>query len=212
VASGQIPVRAALIGAGGFLVLALVLASSLPTRFTVIVAGYMGLNVLYSGWLKRVVLVDVFAIAAFFLLRLVGGSVAIAVQPSVWLLLCGGLLALYLGFAKRRHELVLLQERSGAHRGVLAEYDVGLLDQIASVLLAVTLVSYIMYTLSGTHANEGTMPLVFSVVFVLYGVLRYLYLVHGHGKGDPSETLLTDRPLLGAIALWVLYCGWVLYG
>jgi 4-hydroxybenzoate polyprenyltransferase len=212
VASGQIPVRGALIGAAAFLVLAVVLASALPAGFVAIVAGYLVLNVLYSAWLKRVVLVDVFVIASFFLFRLVGGSVAIAVRPSVWLLLCGGLLALYLGFAKRRHELVLLQDRSGEHRGVLAQYDVGLLDQIAAVLLAVTLVAYIMYTLSGTHSTGETVPLVFSVVFVLYGVLRYLYLVHGHGQGDPSETLLADRPLLAAIGLWVLYCGWALYG
>jgi 4-hydroxybenzoate polyprenyltransferase len=212
VAAGQISPRAALVGAAFLLALAIILASPLPGQFLGIVAGYAVLNVLYSGWLKRIVLIDVFVIASFFLLRLVGGSVAINVQPSVWLLLCGGLLALYLGFAKRRHELVLLQERSGAHRGVLAHYDLGLLDQIASVLLGVTLVAYIMYTLSGTHGGGERPALALSVVFVLYGVFRYLYLVHGHDQGDPSENLLTDRPLLAAIGLWVLYCGWVLYG
>jgi len=211
VAAGQITARGALFGAVGALLLGLALASFLPTGFSVIVAGYVALNALYSTWLKRVVLLDVFAIAGFFLLRLLGGAVAIEVPPSVWLLLCGGLLALYLGFAKRRHELVLLQERSGEHRGVLLQYDVALLDQIASVLLAVTVVAYIMYTLSGSHSQRAGSPLVLSVVFVLYGVFRYLYLVHGHGRGDPSETLLTDRPLLAAIGLWVLYCGWVLY-
>jgi hypothetical protein len=135
------------------------------------------------------------------------------VAPSIWLLLCGGLLALYLGFAKRRNELMMLGESSASHREVLRKYGPEFLDQMSAVLLSVTVVSYLMYTLSSETAQRvGSDVLSYSVVFVLYGVFRYLYLSHRHGEGgDPSETLLTDRPLMGSVVLWFAYCGWVIY-
>ena len=177
-----------------------------------VLAAYLVLNMLYGTWLKHMVIVDVFAIAAFFLLRLLAGSAAVSVRPSIWLLLCGGLLALYLGFAKRRHELVLLGSGSTAHRIVLSHYTIAFLDQLSGVLLAVTIVAYIMYTLESETARlVGTESLAYSTVFVLYGVLRYLFLVHRNEGGDPTGTLLTDRPLLAAVVLWGLYCGAVIY-
>jgi 4-hydroxybenzoate polyprenyltransferase len=192
--------------AGGFL-----LAPALGT----VLLAYLGLNVLYTVQLKKVVLLDVFAIAAFFILRLLAGCAAIGVTPSVWLLLCGGLLSLYLGFAKRRHELLLLRDDSRHHRSVLEHYDAGLLDQMSGILLAVTIVAYIMYTLtSPTALLVGSEALSYSTVFVLYGVFRYLWLSHqsrGNGGGDPTETLLTDRSLLAAVGLWLAYCGWAIY-
>jgi uncharacterized membrane protein YfcA len=122
------------------------------------------------------------------------------------------LLALYLGFAKRRHELVLLGSESTAHRTVLSHYTIAFLDQLSGVLLAVTIVAYIMYTLESETAQlVGTESLAYSTVFVLYGVLRYLFLVHRNEGGDPTGTLLTDRPLLAAVVLWGLYCGAVIY-
>ena len=185
----------------------------LAPAFGVISLTYLLLNVAYTLRLKTVVIVDVFLIATFFLLRLLAGSTVIGVQASVWLLLCGGLLALYLGFAKRRNELVTLGEGSSDHRDVLKQYDVKFLDQVSAVLLSVTVVSYMMYTLtSETAARVGSESLSYSVVFVLYGVFRYLYLSHRQGGGDPTETLLTDRPLLVSVALWFFYCGWVIYG
>jgi 4-hydroxybenzoate polyprenyltransferase len=177
------------------------------------VAIYLVLNLAYSMGLKQVVLLDVFAIASFFVLRLLAGAAAVAVHPSVWLLLCGGLLALYLGFAKRRHELAILGEDSVSHREVLAHYSTAFLDQISAVLLAVTIVAYLMYTLTSETARRvGTEALSYGVPFVLYGVFRYLYLVHRQNMGTPSETVLADRPLLLAIGLWTLYNIWVLYG
>lgn len=191
---------------GGFL-----LAPALGT----VLLAYLGLNLLYTVQLKHVVLLDVFAIAAFFILRLLAGCAAIGVTPSVWLLLCGGLLSLYLGFAKRRHELLLLRDDSRHHRSVLEHYDAALLDQMSGILLAVTVVSYIMYTLtSPTAVQLGNEALSYSTVFVLYGVFRYLWLSHqarGNGGADPTETLLTDKPLLAAVALWLAYCGWAIY-
>jgi 4-hydroxybenzoate polyprenyltransferase len=177
-----------------------------------VLLAYLLLNVLYGSWLKHVVIVDVFAIAAFFIMRLLAGAFAVNVKPSIWLLLCGGLLALYLGFAKRRHELVLLGGVSPSHRAVLARYSTPFLDQLSVVLLSVTVVSYIMYTLeSETSRLVGNEALTYSTVFVLYGVLRYLYLVHRNEGGNPTETLLTDRALLAAVLLWGLYCGAIIY-
>lgn len=176
------------------------------------VAGYLGLNLAYTFWLKHVVLLDVFAIAAFFLLRLLAGAAAAEVQPSIWLLLCGGLLALYLGFAKRRHELVLLGDSSSDHRSVLGHYSPALLDQISAVLLAVTIVAYLMYTLtSETAARVGSDALSYGVPFVLYGLFRYLFLVHRHSLGSPTETVFADRPLMVTVLLWVAYSAWVMY-
>lgn len=175
-------------------------------------AGYLVLNVAYSLWLKQMVILDVFAIAAFFVIRLLVGAAAVEVHPSVWLLLCGGLLALYLGFAKRRHELTVLGADSAGHRGVLAHYGPQFLDQISAVLLAVTIVSYLMYTLtSDTARMVGSEALSYGVPFVLYGVFRYLYLVHQRDLGTPTETVLSDRSLLVTVGLWVLYNAWVLY-
>ena len=230
IASGAIsPATAAPVGA-------LLLASALATGWAIapavalVAASYLALNVLYSFRLKHVVILDVFCIGAFFLMRLLGGAAAIGVKPSVWLLLCGGLLALYLGFAKRRHELLTLEKKSSDHRAVLGQYSAEFLDQMSMVLLAVTIVSYIMYTLTSDTAKlVGGERLSYSTVFVLFGVFRYLFLVHGPSAGvrraaaageaptmggttgNPTEALLTDRPLLAAVVLWLLYCGWVVY-
>lgn len=188
--------------------------SFLASPMVVLVALlYLVLNLLYSWKLKHVVLLDVFVVASFFVLRLFAGSFAIGVFPSIWLLLCGGLLSLYLGFAKRRHELAILGEDSNRHRQVLDHYGMDLLDQMSVVLLSVTIVSYIMYTLvSETAALVGSDALVYSTPLVLYGIFRYLYLVHQRDRGSPTETLLTDPALLITVFLWLLYCGWVVYG
>lgn len=212
VAAGRISAAAA--GRVGTLLLVagLALAASVTMTVALLGLGYVLLNVAYSFRLKDIVIVDVFALASFFVIRLLVGAAAIDVTASLWLILCGGLLALYLGFAKRRHELVLLGGDSGEHRKVLDDYSAPFLDQTASVLLAVTVVSYIMYTLtSDTATAVGAEQLAYSSVFVLYGVFRYLYLVHNGSGGNPAETLVTDLPLLVDAGLWMLYCSWVLY-
>ena len=213
------PIASGLIGSGSALTVAVLLGTAGLAAGAVaglgvagILLSYLALNVLYGMWLKNVVIVDVFAIAAFFIMRLLAGSLAVDVKPSIWLLLCGGLLALFLGFAKRRHELVLLGGGSPTHRAVLADYNTTFLDQLSVVLLAVTIVSYIMYTLeSDTARMVGSEWLSYSTAFVLYGVLRYLYLVHRNQGGNPTETLLTDRALLAAVVLWGAYCGAIIY-
>jgi 4-hydroxybenzoate polyprenyltransferase len=212
VASGLISPTGALSGAAVLSVAALVAGAMAGATVALVLAAYLSLNLLYGLWLKNVVIVDVFTIASFFVMRLVAGAAAVGVRPSIWLLLCGGLLALYLGFAKRRHELVLLGESSATHRTVLADYSTPFLDQLSVVLLSVTVVSYIMYTLeSDTARLVGTEALSYSTAFVLYGVLRYLYLVDRKDGGSPTETLLTDRSLLATVVAWGLYCGGVIY-
>ena len=195
------------------LVIAGLAVAALVNRAVVLfVALYVAINILYMWRLKGIVVLDVFAIASFFVIRLLTGAAAVEVEPSVWLLLCGGLLALYLGFTKRRHELVLLGDESAGHRGVLSQYTPAFLDQMSMVLMSVTVVCYIMYTLESATANAvGTNLLSYSTVFVLYGVFRYLFLVHQRDGGSPTETLLNDRQLLLVAACWLVYCGLVIY-
>lgn len=212
IASGLISTRSALAVSVLLGIVGLAAGAVAGLQVAAVLLSYLALNVLYGMWLKNVVIMDVFAIAAFFLMRLVAGAAAVHVKPSIWLLLCGGLLALYLGFAKRRHELVLLGGGSPTHRAVLADYSTTFLDQLSVVLLAVTIVSYIMYTLeSDTARVVGSETLSYSTAFVLYGVLRYLYLVHRNEGGNPTETLLTDRSLMAAVVLWGAYCGAIIY-
>ena len=212
IASGVISPLAGRVAGTALVVAGWALAYFVTPPAALFIGIYAVLNVAYTMWLKRVVVLDVFVIASFFILRLLAGAAAVSVKPSVWLLLCGGLLALFLGFTKRRHELTLLQGDSAEHRSVLSEYSAGFLDQMSTVLLAVTVVSYMMYTIESTTAvASGSDELTYSTVFVLYGVFRYLYLVQHRAGGSPTETLLGDRQLLLVVASWVAYCGIVIY-
>lgn len=175
-----------------------------PTFF-LIVAFYFFLQLGYSLKLKQVVILDVFVIAAGFVIRVVAGAVVIDVPISSWLLICASLLALFLAMSKRRHELVLLENRAIEHRPILKEYSAYLLDQMIAVVTASTLIAYCLYTISEeTVAKFGTRNLVWTSGFVLYGIFRYLYLVHQKGKGgSPEEIVLQDKPLLVNIVLWI---------
>jgi hypothetical protein len=159
------------------------------------------------------VILDVMAIAIGFVLRAVAGGLVIGVPISDWLLVCTILLALFLGLAKRRHEITLLADGATGHRRILEEYDPYLLDQMIAVVAAATLVAYIIYCTSpDTHAKFGTDLLVLTTPFPIYGIFRYLYLVHRkQGGGSPSDMLLRDRPLLTCVALWGLAVIAILY-
>ncbi len=213
VAAGRIPARAAVLAGSAVCALTCVAAWLLDPRFGIVAVAYVAVNLAYTLGLREVVILDVFIIASFFLMRLVAGSAVVDVAPSIWLLLCGGLLALYLAFAKRRHELSVLGPQSELHRRVLGRYDASFLDQVSAVLLSVTVVAYVMYALSSETAGRvGSDRLAYSVVFVLFGSFRYLLLSHRReGGGDPAETLLSDGPLAVSVLLWLAYCGWVLY-
>jgi 4-hydroxybenzoate polyprenyltransferase len=212
VAAGRISPLAASVAAALMAVMALGVAELSGRMVMLWIGAYLALNVAYSRVLKTIVLLDVFCIAAFFLIRLLTGAAAVHVKASMWLLVCGGLLSLYLGFAKRRHELTTLGDGAAAHRGVLREYDAALLDQISGVLLSVTIVAYLMFTLtSETAKHVGSDALSYGTAFVIFGVFRYLYLVHRRGHGTPTETIFGDRPLLVTVLLWGAYSAWLIY-
>ena len=183
-----------------------------PALFLVIVA-YVALMVLYSLTLKQMVILDVMAVAAGFVLRAVGGAVAIGVYISPWLIVCTILLALFLGLSKRRAEITALDEQAPAHRPLLTEYSTAMLDQMIAVVTASTVVSYCLYTMWPETVHKfGTQNLILTVPFVLYGIFRYLYLVYRRGEGGSPETvLLNDRPLLLTVALWILAVVIVIY-
>ena len=184
----------------------------LSPPFGAVLLAYAALNLVYSLWLKEVVIIDVMVIAAGFVLRAVGGALVIDVAISEWLILCTILLSLFLAFCKRRQELEKLEE-AHAHRAILREYSIDFLDQMISVVTSSTLVAYVLYTVSpDVEQKLGTHYLYLTVPFVLYGIFRYLYLVHqkGHG-GNPAQALLTDRPLLLCVGLWALTVVALLY-
>jgi len=175
---------------------------------------YVGLLALYSGPLKHVVIIDVLTIAVGFVLRAVAGGVAIDVRVDHWLLILTILLALFLALSKRRHELVMLADGATGHRPILEEYSPYLLDQMIAVVTASTLVTYVISTVSEeTVQKYHTDYLGLTVIFPLYGIFRYLYLVHlKEGGGSPSDMLLNDRPLLACVALWALSVAAIIYG
>jgi 4-hydroxybenzoate polyprenyltransferase len=204
VASGRVPVRVA--GTVGALLLAGASAGAfaLSTRFGFVALAYAVLLTGYSLGLKHVVIVDALVIASGFVLRALAGVVVIDAEFSDWLLLCTILLALFLTFGKRRHELVTLEDGALDHRPILSEYSPQLLDQMIAVVTASTLMAYALYTVAPeTQTRLGTTQMPWTIPFVLYGLFRYLYLLYRRDLGgDPSEHLITDRALLVAVALW----------
>jgi len=214
IAAGRVAVPTAL-GVAGFLGAAALMASfGLGWRFAAVAAAYLALMCLYSGPLKHLVILDVLTIAIGFVLRAVAGAGAIDVTISHWLFVCTILLALFISLAKRRHELVLLADGAINHRPILGEYSAYLLDQMIAIVAAATLISYIFYTISPeTIEKFGTSWLGATIPFPLYGIFRYLYLVHKReGGGSPADLLIGDRPLLGCVTLWVLAVVLIIYG
>jgi 4-hydroxybenzoate polyprenyltransferase len=214
IASGEVSPGTALTLAAVLTVVALGAAWWLRPAFALVAATYVGLLALYSGPLKHIVIIDVLTIAVGFVLRAAGGAVAIDVPISHWLLILTILLALFLALAKRRHELVLLADGATSHRPILEEYSPYLLDQMIAVVTASTVISYVMYTVSPETVQKfHTDYLGLTLPFPLYGIFRYLYLVHQkEGGGSPSDMLLNDRPLLFCVALWGLTIAAIIYG
>lgn len=205
IASGEVSVGAALATSVILAAAAMTAAFALRGLFPAVLGSYILLVVLYSAILKRVVFIDVLVLAAGFVLRVVGGAVAIDVPVSRWLLLCAYLLALYLALGKRRSELALLGDDAGTHREVLGHYTLGLVDQAISVVLGATVLAYTLYTVApDTVAKVGSEGLMTTVPVVLYGLFRYLYLLHRHELGgSPTRVLVTDRPLLITVIVWL---------
>ena len=214
IAAGDLPVSTAATAAVVLAVLALVAAFAISWPFGIAAVAYVVLLSLYSFGLKHVVILDVLVLAGGFVLRALGGALAVRVEFSHWLLLLTLLGALFLGLSKRRAEIVALAGDATNHRRSLEHYSPYLLDQMIGVVTASTLLAYAFYTISDrTVSHFGTDHLLWTVPFPLYGIFRYLYLVHQReGGGNPSDTLLEDRPILVCVALWGAMVIAILYG
>ena len=213
VASGRLSPRVAVSTAVLLALASLVVAWFLDPLFLLVLAIYALLSALYSAYLKQVMLVDVFVIAAGFVCRVVAGGVVIHVEISPWLIVCTTMLALFLALTKRRHELVSLGAGAANHRASLARYTPYFLDQLIGIVTAATLMSYSLYTLSpDATAKFPGKRLEFTIPFVLLGIFRYLYLVHQASEGgNPTRLLLTDRVLIAVVLLWAAIVAAIIY-
>ena len=214
IAAGELSVSTALGAAAAIGAAAVLAAFLLDTQFGLVAVAYLALMSLYSGPLKQIVIIDVLTISIGFVLRAFAGAVAIHVVISHWLFICTILLALFISLAKRRHELTLLADGATSHRRILGEYSSYLLDQMIVIVASATIISYVFYTISPeTVAKFGTTALDLTIPFPLYGIFRYLYLVHRRdGGGSPADLLLNDRPLLACVVLWVSAVVLIIYG
>lgn len=214
IAAGTITIPQALTLLGIILCLDVFLVWPLSNTFKAIVAAYFVMNLAYSFKLKEVMLLDVFIIAFGFMLRVLGGAYAIGVVVSNWLVLCSMFVSLFLGFAKRRGELVAVQ-RAGVQpeRKVLQQYRLAVIDQFLTIAAAGTVISYALYTVAQrTLEVFGTDKLIYTTVFVIYGVFRYLHLVHATDiTEDPTATVATDIPIIVVAGLWILACVVLIY-
>ena len=203
IASGKLPARVAAVAGVILTVVTLSLGFLLGWQFDLVLLVYFAMMLVYSKWLKHILILDVLVLAAGFVLRVHAGTTLIVVERfSPWLYVIMTLLALYLGFGKRRAELALLAEDAIGHRRVLDGYTIPLLDQFITIVSGTTIVAYALYTFFRPAAPESLM---LTIPFVVYAVFRYLYLIQvKHSGGEPEEILLTDRPFQIAIALWGL--------
>ena len=213
IASGAVSPALALGAAAVIGAAAIVAAAAVNWAFFQMAVAYVVLLSAYSAFLKHIVILDVLTIAAGFTLRAASGAAAISVPISHWLLVCTTLLALFIALSKRRHELTLLTETAIDHRPILGDYTPYLLDQMISVVTASTLIAYAFYTISPeTTEKFGTDLLSLTIPFPLYGIFRYLYLVHRRDQGgSPAELVVNDRPLLFCVALWAFSVVAIIY-
>ena len=210
VASGEISAPTALafavaLGAGG-----LALGFFVSPGVGLAGVAYLILQAVYTTILKHTAILDVMSISAGFVIRALAGVAAVGSPISPWLIVCTGLLTLFLGFSKRRHELASLGEGATIHRRNLADYSVPLLDEMMNIMMSATIIAYTLYTFT-VYEREDEIFMMASIPFVIYGVFRYMLLVHRNGGGNPDTLLLADRPLQIALLLWLLVVGGVIY-
>lgn len=211
VASGLLSARTALVAAAALAVTGIVGALLLDVRFAYVACAYLVLQAAYTWFAKSFAIMDVMVLSVGFVLRALGGAVVIGVEFSPWLLMCAALLALFLGLAKRRHEMHDLSIEPEGKRASLAGYSAQLIDTMLSTAAAATIVSYALYTFFSSTGERAPL-LMLTVPFVVYGMFRYLYLVYLESKGDaPEEILLTDGPLIVDIVLYLIAVAAILY-
>lgn len=212
-ASGRVGVPAASAAALGCLILSAVLLYPLPAPFQLTLLGYVLMQIFYTFAGKKIVILDALIIAIGFVLRVAAGGFIIFVHVSSWLILCTFFLALFLAFCKRRHELVTLEEATN-HRQVLREYSLPFLDQMINTATAATILCYALYVTSPvTLAKFSRAPyLMLTVPFVVFGIYRYLYLIHQKNLGgNPTDVLTSDPPFTLNLLLWISASVFIVY-
>lgn len=211
-ASGQLSQRTAIIAAVVLFVLTFPSAFILNINFGLIISGYFLLMLAYTLWLKHIPIIDVMIIAAGFVLRVAAGVVIIVTTRfSPWLFVATTFLALFIALGKRRAEIDLLESAADSHRQVLKGYSLELLDQLLTIVMASTLMTYCLYTFS-SPITPGNHVMMLTIPFVIYGLFRYLYLIRmKHVGGAPEEIVLTDLPMQLAVGFWGLTVIIILY-
>jgi 4-hydroxybenzoate polyprenyltransferase len=211
-ASGRVSASAALWLAGTLATAALALGLAASPIVAALVGAYAAMNLAYSYALKNVVILDVFIIAAGFILRILAGTLGIAIAPSQWLLVCSLFLTLFLGFTKRRSELLSVGADFVIHRKALLHYNAQLLDKVIGVCAGAALMSYSLYTMSpATVRAQGTENLIYTIPFVAYGIFRYLFLLHAkHAGADTSRELARDAHLAATVIGWAATTLWLI--
>jgi len=212
-AAGHLRVSTAYAASAVLAITSLVGAFLLNFSFFVILASYAVMNIGYTIKIKQLVILDVMCISFGFVFRVIAGTALVGVRPSDWLIICTITLSLFLGFSKRRHELILIGHKATNHRKVLTDYSITFIDQMIAVATACTVMSYALYTIADeTVAKFGTSNLVFTIPFVIYGIYRYLYLIHRKETGgNPTSTVLTDLPLFLNGLLWLGLVIFIIY-
>jgi 4-hydroxybenzoate polyprenyltransferase len=211
-ASGQLSPAVAVAAAVLLVAVSLPAAYMLDRGFAAVAVAYFVMMTLYSFWLKNIVIVDVLTVAAGFVLRVIAGVVLVkTARFSPWLYLCMVFLALFIAISKRRHELVLLDKNANAHRSIFDQYNLALLDEMTRLVTACAAMAYSLYTFSAPNLPQNH-AMMLTIPFVLYGLFRYMYLVHVKNLGgEPEELVLKDRPLLLTVGLWGLIVVVILY-
>lgn len=210
VASGEISPRAAMIYAVLLGVVGLAIGFAVNWGVGLAGVAYLALQAVYTPVLKHIAILDVMSISAGFVIRALAGVVAVGSPVSPWLIVCTGLLTLFLGFSKRRHELATLGDGAAVHRKNLRDYSVPLLDEMMNIMLSATIIGYALYTFTVYRSDEQILMLG-SIPFVIYGVFRYMLLVHRDGGGNPDTLLLADRPLQVTLLSWLAVVMTVIY-
>jgi 4-hydroxybenzoate polyprenyltransferase len=213
IAAGKVSKLTAKAAITALIAISVITAFMLNNSFGLLIIVYLFFNVIYSRVLKEVVIIDVFCLAGFFLLRVVAGTIIAKVDFSYWMIFMTVFLALFLGFNKRRRELKILKKDAVDHRGVLVEYSPYFIDQMISIITSSIVIVYMLYAVDARTVHYfGTNHLYYSVPFVYYGIFRYLYLVHKkYSGGDPVNVLFKDKMMQFDILLWVFVCIGVIY-
>src|SRR3712207_1865778 len=207
VASGEISPRSAMVFAAILAIAGLTMSFAVNLGVGLAGVAYLALQAVYTPLLKHTAILDVMSISAGFVIRALAGVAAVGSPISPWLIVCTALLTLFLGFSKRRHEIASLGDAATAHRKNLRDYSVPLLDEMMNIMISATIIAYVLYT----FFEYETYYMMASIPFVVYGVFRYMLLVHRNGGGNPDTLLLRDRPLQIALLLWLMVVGAVIY-